>query len=67
MGTQKIVKDTDEGMKRLYDYVLPLESARLNKQYNMTAGSFVSKILIVNREFMKDRVTVIFVNEKLGF
>jgi len=67
VGTQKIVKDTDEGMKRLYDYVLPLESARLNKQYNMTAGSFVSKILIVNREFMKDRVTVIFVNEKLGF
>lgn len=67
VGTQKIVKNTEEGMERIYDYVLPLESVRLNKQYNMTAGSFVSKILIVNREFMKSRVTVIFVGEKLGF
>lgn len=67
VGTQKIVKNMDEGMKRIYDYVLPLEFERLNKQYNMTAGSFVSKILIFNREFMKGRITVIFVGEKLGF
>lgn len=67
IGTQKIVKNTDEGIKRIYEYVLPLESVRLNKQYNMTAGSFVSKLLIVNREFSPGRVTVIFVGEKLGF
>lgn len=67
VGTQKIVKNTDEGIKRIYDYVLPLESVRLNKQYNMDKGSFVSKLLIINREFMPGRVTVIFVNEILGF
>ncbi len=67
VGTQKIVKDTDEGMKRIYEYVLPLESDRLNKAYNMTAGSFVSKILIINREIKPNRITVIFVGEKLGF
>ena len=67
VGAQKIVKNIDDGMKRIYEYVLPLESARLNKQYNMTAGSFVSKLLIVNREFMPDRITIIIVNEPLGF
>ncbi len=67
IGTQKLVKNTDEGIKRIYEYVLPLESVRLNKQYNMTAGSFVSKLLIINREFTPGRSTVIFVGEKLGF
>lgn len=67
VGTQKIVKNTDDGIKRIYEYVLPLESVRLNKQLNMTAGSFVSKLLIVNREFMPGRITIIFVNESLGF
>jgi len=67
VGTQKIVKDLDTGMKRIYEYVLPLESVRLNKQYNMTAGSFVSKLLIVNREFAPGRVTLVFVKKVLGF
>ena len=67
VGTQKIVADKDEGMKRIYDYVLPLESARLNKQFNITTGSFVSKLLIVNREFMPGRITVVFVKKVLGF
>lgn len=67
VGTQKIVKNTDEGIKRIYEYVLPLESKRANKAYNITTGSFVSKLLIVNRELMPGRITVIFVGEKLGF
>lgn len=67
VGTQKIVKDMDQAIKRIYDYILPLESVRLNKQYNMTAGSFVSKLLIFNREMNKERIHIIFVNEKLGF
>jgi hypothetical protein len=67
VGTQKIVKDLDTAMKRIYEYILPLESVRLNKQYNMTQGSNVSKIAIVNKEFNPQRVTLIFVNEVLGF
>jgi hypothetical protein len=67
VGAQKIVKDLDAGFKRIYDHILPLESVRLNKQYNINTGSFVSKVLIVNREFTKGRVTMIIVKEPLGF
>lgn len=65
VGTQKIVKNLDEGMKRIYEYVLPLESAHMMKLYNV--GSNVSKLLIVNKEIMPGRITIIFVKEKLGF
>lgn len=67
VGAQKIVKNTDEGIKRIYAYVLPLESERANKAYNITTGSFVSKLLIVNKEINPGRITIIFVNEVLGF
>jgi len=67
VGTQKIVKNVDEGMKRIYEYVLPLESVRLNKAYNISTGSFVSKLLILNREIVPGRITIILVKEKLGF
>ena len=67
VGAQKIVKDLEEGMRRLHEYVLPLESERANEAYNITNGSFISKLLIFNREITPDRVSVIIVNEKLGF
>ena len=68
VGTQKIVKDNDQALKRIYEHVLPLESVRLNKQYNTNTGSYVSKLLIINREFpATGRVKVILVKEKLGF
>lgn len=67
VGAQKIVKDVDEGIKRIYDYILPLESVRLNKAYNITTGSYVSKLLIINKEFTPGRITMIIVKEVLGF
>jgi L-lactate utilization protein LutB len=67
VGTQKIVKNLDDATRRLYDHILPLESVRLNKQYNINTGSFVSKLLIINREIVPHRLTIIFVKEKLGF
>lgn len=67
VGTQKIVKNNEEGIKRIYEYVLPLESVRANKAYNITTGSFVSKILTIDREIRPNRITLIFVNELLGF
>lgn len=67
VGTQKIVANLDEATKRIYDYVLPLESERANKAYNITTGSFVSKLLIINREIRPNRITIILVKEKLGF
>ncbi|MBI2018284.1 LUD domain-containing protein [Candidatus Daviesbacteria bacterium] len=66
LGSQKIVKNTDEGMKRIYEYTLPLESERAKKAYGVP-GSSVNKILIVNKEVQSGRITLILVNEVLGF
>ncbi|MBI2334309.1 LUD domain-containing protein [Candidatus Daviesbacteria bacterium] len=65
VGTQKIVKNTDDGIKRIYEYVLPLENERAQKAYGM--GSGVSKLLIINKEKTPGRLTLILVNQKLGF
>ena len=67
VGTQKIVPDLDTAMKRIYEYILPKESERANKAYNITSGSFVSKLLIINKEIKLGRAIVILVNEVLGF
>lgn len=67
VGTQKIVENVDQGIKRIYEYVLPLESERANKAYNISSGSYVSKLLIINKERIPNRLTVILVKEKLGF
>lgn len=65
VGTQKIVKDLEQGFRRIYKYVLPLESERMQKLYGF--HSFVSKLLIINKEIKPNRITLIFVKEKLGF
>lgn len=65
VGAQKIVKNIDEGMKRIYEYVLPLEDARARKAYGV--GSNVSKLLIINKEVRPGRVRLILVRENLGF
>ena len=67
VGAQKIVADLDEAMKRVYDYVLPLESVRANKAYGITTGSNVSKLLIISNEIKPGRVHVVIVKEVLGF
>lgn len=66
VGTQKIVKNTDEGIKRIYEHSLPLESERAKKAYGVP-GSAVNKILIINKEVQPGRIKLILVKEKLGF
>lgn len=63
-GTQKIVKDLDDGMKRIYEYCLPLEDKRALKAYN--SHSKVGKILTINSD-NSDRLAVIFIRQTLGF
>jgi hypothetical protein len=65
LAAKKIVKDRDYGFKRIYEYVLPLENERALKAYG--TGSSVNKILIVNKEIERDRITLFLVNEVLGF
>jgi len=65
VGTQKIVKDLQEGLKRIYEYSYPLEDERAQKAYGMRSG--VNKILIINKEMTPGRITVILIKENLGF
>lgn len=65
VGAQKIVKNLDEGIKRIYEYSLPLERERAKKAYGIDSN--VSKILIVNKEVNPNRITVIIVRQKLGY
>ena len=65
IGTQKIVENVEQGMKRLYEYCLPLENERALKAYGMPSA--VNKILMINKEIKPGRINVVFVNEKVGF
>jgi acyl-CoA hydrolase len=65
VGSQKIVPDRDAAFKRIYEYSFPREDERAREAYGI--GSGVNKVLIVNREFMPDRITVILVKQELGF
>jgi L-lactate utilization protein LutC len=66
VGSQKIVKNWDEGVKRVYEYSLPHESER-QKSIGNAAGSGIGKLLIFNKEVRPGRVTMIIVKENLGF
>ncbi|MBI4457910.1 LUD domain-containing protein [Candidatus Uhrbacteria bacterium] len=65
VGAQKIVRDSDEGMRRIYEHCLPLEDARARKVYGI--GSGVNKVLTINKEVQAGRITMVIVKEKLGF
>jgi L-lactate utilization protein LutC len=65
VGRQKIVADLDEGMRRINEYALPLEDARAMAAYGI--HSAVNKVLIINREVFPGRITVVLVDEALGF
>jgi hypothetical protein len=65
VGTQKIVATLDVGLKRVDEYTLSLEDVRSFKAYGM--HSSINKLLIVNKEFMPGRTTMILVKENLGF
>jgi hypothetical protein len=64
-GTQKIVADVDEGLRRIDEYSLPLEDARAQAAYGIRSA--VNKVLIINREVAPGRITVVLVDEVLGF
>ena len=65
VGAQKLVKDLDEGMRRLEEYVVPLEDVHMQQLYS--ARTNLSKLLIINKEVRPGRITMILVKEELGF
>jgi len=65
VGAQKIVKDINEGLQRIQEYVVPLEEEHMQSLYKV--GTAVSKLLIVNKEIRPGRITIIIVKENVGF
>jgi hypothetical protein len=65
VGTQKIVDGLEGALRRIDEYVFPLEDARAQAAYGVHSG--VNKLLIINREWIPGRITVILCVETLGF
>jgi hypothetical protein len=64
VGSQKIVPNLETAFRRIREYVLPWEDEQVRKAANM--GTFVGKILIVEREWINERMTIILVREPIG-
>jgi hypothetical protein len=64
VGAQKIVPDLDTALRRIREYVLPWEDEQVRKV--LASGSFVAKILIIEREAIAGRMTVVLVRQPIG-
>ncbi|MEA2622585.1 MAG: hypothetical protein QOH61_1495 [Chloroflexota bacterium] len=64
-GTNKIVSDLDEALRRIDEHSLPLEDARAQAAYGMSSS--VAKVLIQHEEPMPGRTTVILIRDSLGY
>jgi hypothetical protein len=64
VGHQKLVRDLDEGLRRVREYSLPREFVRMQEAGR--PGSLLAKTLLMQYE-PSGRTTVILVPERLGF
>ena len=67
VGAQKIVPTLEDAIRRVRDYVVPLEDQHMKSM--LAIGTTLGKILIFEREspFQKRSLTLLLVNEVLGF
>jgi hypothetical protein len=65
VGTQKLVKNLEEGMRRIEEYCVPREEVHMQQLYNSHTG--LNKVLIINKEIRPERITMIIVKEELGY
>ncbi|MBI3443354.1 lactate utilization protein [Candidatus Woesebacteria bacterium] len=67
ISTKKIVPTLSEAMKRLEEYVYPLENKHMMDQYNV--GTNINKVLIFRGEvpILGRKIRFILVEENLGF
>ena len=63
-GTQKLVRDINEGFRRIREYSYPLEDERARRAYGQPSA--VNKVLIVNGE-QPGRITIVLIKQNLGF
>ena len=67
VGTQKVVPDLTEAMKRLESYVVPLENEHMQSLYHIDTK--INKVVIFKGEsvHLGRKINIILVKEKLGF
>ena len=64
VGSQKIVPNLDAALARIREYVLPWEDAQVRPV--VPTGSFVGKILMIEREWIAGRIEVVLVRQPVG-
>jgi L-lactate utilization protein LutC len=64
IGSQKIVRDLDSAFRRIEEHVFPWEDARLRELMNI--GTKITRTLILDRDFVPGRTTIILVREPIG-
>lgn len=65
IGGQKIVPDLETGIRRIFEYSLPLEDQRAREAYGFPSG--VNNVLIINHAVAAERISAILVHEVLGY
>ena len=64
-GTNKIVPTLEDALRRIREYACPLEDARARKAYG--TPSRIGKCVILAHEKAEGRVTLILIDESLGY
>jgi len=66
VGANKIVRDLDGAIRRVYQIAFPLEDVRVREAEGV-AGSGVNKLVVYEREPIPGRTTIVLVEEALGY
>ena len=64
VGSQKIVSDLDEALRRIHEVVFPYELAQVREK--MGVDTRLEKVLIIYGEWLAGRTTVVLVREPVG-
>jgi hypothetical protein len=64
VGGQKVVPDLDTAFRRIWTYSFPKENERWQAQ---GLSSIIGKTLVMEREYLEGRATVVLVREAIGF
>ncbi len=67
VGAHKIVRDLPEAFLRIEQRSFPMEDARMKSVYGSQSSSGLNKLMVINRETIPDRITMVLVKEVLGF
>jgi hypothetical protein len=64
IGAQKVVPDLEAGLRRVRQYVFPWEMARVRE--TLGVDTVLAKVLLIEREWVAGRSTVVLVRRAIG-